>query len=263
MEIIITILVALAFMVLLLFALAGKRAKKLPGLVILEKYKPLLKEHVQFYQKLNDTQKKEFESRIQLFLSHVRITGVNAVVTDLDRVLIASSAIIPIFGFPGWEYTNLNEVLLYPDSFNQDFEQKGNERNYLGLVGDGAFQDIMILSQHELRQDFLNSTARSNTAIHEFVHLLDKTDGSVDGIPELMLPGNYVIPWLDLMQRKIKQIQANRSDINPYGAASKAEFFAVASEYFFERPDLLSIRHPELFKLLSAIFRQELPGSGD
>jgi hypothetical protein len=78
-----------------------------------------------------------------------------------------------------------------------------------------------------------------------------------------LLPGNYVIPWLDLIQRKIKQIQANRSDINPYGATSKAEFFAVASEYFFERPDLLSTRHPELFKLLSAIFRQEPPGSRD
>jgi hypothetical protein len=124
------------------------------------------------------------------------------------------------------------------------------------MVGTGAYQHIMILSQQDLRQDFLNKSGKDNTAIHEFVHLIDKTDGSVDGIPEFILNKQYIVPWLRLMHQEIKRIMADQSDINPYGATNEAEFFAVAAEYFFERPDLLQIKHPELYSLLVTIFRQ-------
>jgi Mlc titration factor MtfA (ptsG expression regulator) len=222
-----------------------------------DNYKQLLQEHVPFYHELPAEQKTAFENRMQQFLSRVRITGVNTTVEDLDRVLVAASAVIPIFAFPGWEYVQLNEVLLYPDSFSQEFEQEGMGRDTLGMVGSGAYQNVMILSQHQLRQDFLNKTGKGNTAIHEFVHLVDKTDGSVDGIPEFILNRKYVVPWLELMHKEIKRIMANRSDINPYGATNQAEFFAVVAEYFFERPDLLHEKHPELYELLSAMFRQQ------
>ena len=112
----------------------------------------------------------------------------------------------------------------------------------------------MILSQHELRQGFLNKTGKTNTAIHEFVHLLDKTDGAVDGIPENLMDRQYILPWLQLMHKKIGEIIKGRTDINPYGATNQAEFFAVVSEYFFERPDLLKQKHPELYQLLEDIF---------
>lgn len=181
-------------------------------------------------------------------------------VEEIDKVYVAASAVIPTFGFPDWEYININEVLLYPDSFNHDFEQQGTDRSILGMVGTGAYEDVMILSQHELRQGFLNKTGKGNTAIHEFVHLVDKTDGSTDGVPEFALQHNYVLPWLDLVHKKMKQILANRSDIDPYGAANQAEFFAVVAEYFFERPDLLKEKHPDLYEVLSSIFRQQPAG---
>jgi Mlc titration factor MtfA (ptsG expression regulator) len=74
--------------------------------------------------------------------------------------------------------------LLYPDSFSKEFElQQEKERPVLGMVGDGAMQHVMILSQPALRQGFINNTDVHNTAIHEFVHLIDKTDGEIDGIP--------------------------------------------------------------------------------
>src|SRR6187455_2817343 len=92
-------------------------------------YRQILLEQVPFYQQLDETRKTEFENRIQQFLSQVKITGVNTVVEDLDKVLIAASAIIPIFNFPDWEYIHLHEVLLYPDSFNHEFEQRGNGRD--------------------------------------------------------------------------------------------------------------------------------------
>ena len=62
---------------------------------------------------------------------------------------------------------------------------------------------------------------------------------------------------IKLMRKEINKIRNNESDINPYGATSETEFFAVVSEYFFERPDLLQEQHPELYKLLSTIFRQQ------
>lgn len=220
-------------------------------------YKAILMERVVFYKELDAAKKSEFENRMQMFLSRVRITGVKTTVEDIDKVLIAASAIIPIFGFPHWEYINLHEVLLYPDSFNETFSQEGADRNTLGVVGTGPYQNIMILSKNELREDFANKTGKGNTAIHEFVHLIDKTDGAVDGIPEFLISKKYILPWLNLMQHEIKQIMANRSDINPYGATDPAEFFAVVTEYFFRRPDLLQIKHPELYDLLVTIFRQE------
>ena len=223
--------------------------------------KTILQEQVPFYQQLNENRKTEFEERTIHFLTQVKVTGVKTVVEDLDRVLIAASAIIPIFNFQGWEYPNLNEVLLYLDSFDHEFEQQGDDRNILGMVGSGALNQVMILSQFELRQAFINETGKNNTAIHEFVHLVDKTDGEIDGVPESLLNKQYIKPWLQLMQEKIKEIIDDRSDINPYGATNEAEFFAVVSEYFFERPELLKEKHPELYELLLKIFHPE-PVSG-
>ena len=220
--------------------------------------KNILEERVPFYQQLTKVKQTEFEERAAHFLMQVKITGVKTVVEETDRVLIAASAIIPIFNFAGWEYKNLHEVLLYPDSFSHEFEQQGGERNILGMVGSGAMNHVMILSQFELRQSFSNESGKNNTAIHEFVHLLDKTDGEIDGVPESLLDRQYIKPWLQLMQQKIQEICDDRSDINPYGASNEAEFFAVASEYFFERPDLLKEKHPELYELLLKTFHPAL-----
>lgn len=258
METVITILIVLAA-VFLLFAYFIKQQQKPPVITtpIPASYRSILEEQVVFYTKLSAIQKTEFEQRVQQFLATVKITGVKTTVEDIDKVLIASSAVIPIFSFKGWEYMNLHEVLLYPDSFNHDFDQKGSDRNILGMVGSGAYNNVMILSQFEVRQAFLNKTGKTNTAIHEFVHLIDKTDGTVDGVPEFILQQKYIMPWLQLMQQEIKNIIADKSDINPYGATNEAEFFAVVSEYFFERPDLLQEKHPGLYDLLSRIFARQ------
>ena len=218
-------------------------------------YLKILQEEVPFYQQLNAQQQASFQERLQQFLAGVKITGVKTEVEDIDRVLIAASAIIPIFNFEGWRYVNLHEILLYPDSFSHDFEQQGNGRDILGMVGSGSMNNIMILSQYELRQAFSNKTGKSNTAIHEFAHLVDKTDGSIDGIPNFILSKQYLRPWLQRMQEEITLIKNDNSDINPYGASNEAEFFAVVSEYFFERPELLQEKHPELYELLKKIFR--------
>ncbi len=251
-----TLTLIAAALAILWYLIVRRKKKPAPLPPFPETYRHLLETEVPFYTRLDAGGRAQFEQRMQRFLWDVRITGINTEVTDLDRVLIGAGAIIPIFGFPGWEYRHLNEVLLYPDSFDEDFSQEGSGRNILGLVGNGPFERVMILSRHELRQGFLNKTGKNNTVIHEFVHLIDKSDGSIDGIPEHFTDKQTAIPWIQLMQKEINKIMRNQSDIDPYGATNQAEFFAVVSEYFFERPDLLQQKHPQLYAAMAKIFRQ-------
>ncbi|MEP7318588.1 MAG: M90 family metallopeptidase [Panacibacter sp.] len=221
-------------------------------------FKELLSGYVAFYRSLNDADKLKFEERIKDFLSYVIITGVNTDVDDVDKILVASSAVIPVFGFNNWRYYNLSNVLLYPDTFSvHNFSADSGERTTLGMVGTGAMQQMMILSRPSLRQGFSNESDKNNTGIHEFVHLLDKADGETDGIPEQLLSRQYTIPWLKLIKENIDEIRKGKSDINPYGSVSNTEFFAVAAEYFFERPDLFKQKHPELYGLMEQAFQQQ------
>lgn len=254
MNVLLLTLFILAVLVLLFSLVLKQKKKQLIITPIPATYKTILAEQVPFYQQLNAAGQKEFENRVQQFLAQVKITGVNATVEDTDKVLIAASAVTIIFNFQDWEYTTLHEVLLYPDAFDHEFEQQGGGRTVLGMAGSGALNHVMILSQHELRQAFINKTGKDNTAIHEFVHLVDKTDGSIDGVPAFIMEKKYMKPWVQLMQREIQLILENRSDINPYGATNEAEFFAVVAEYFFERPKLLKEKHPELYELPVKIF---------
>ncbi len=215
-----------------------------------------LSEKVIFYNNLNEKEKRIFEFKIQEFLLNCKITGIKTTVDDTDRLLVAASAIIPIFEFPEWKYLNLDEVLVYPNSFDTDFSITSGS-SVLGMVGSGYMEGKMILSKSSLHHGFQNETDKKNTAIHEFVHLIDKADGVIDGVPELLLAKQYTIPWLDLIKKKIDEIYKGSSDINPYGATDKTEFFAVISEYFFERPKLLKTKHLELYKMLEKIFKTD------
>ncbi len=219
-------------------------------------YQELLKDYVLFYTRLADADKNIFHALFEKFLSSVRITGANAEVEDLDRVLIGAAAIIPVYHIPDWEYVNLREVLLYPGNFNTDFEQHGTERSISGMVGTGHLQNVMILNKWELRQGFINNKNQKNTAIHEFVHLIDKMDGTLDGVPEILLPRKFITQWQQLLEDTMQAIRKGESDINPYGATSAVECFAVVSEYFFEQPEAFRSMHRELDDMLGIIYQR-------
>ena len=253
----------LSFLILIIiFALLikwlWKKNWKKPESPFPNNWRKILIEKVSFYNSLSLEEKKVFEYEIQEFLLNHKIVGVEVDVNLTDKILVAASAVIPIFGFPEWKYTNLQEVILYPSMFNENFDFKAPDSKILGQVGTGYMEGKMILSKPALHRGFSNSRDKKNTAIHEFVHLIDKGDGIIDGIPSMLMNNQYSIPWIDLIHYKIDEIFEGKSDINPYGGTNKAEFFAVASEYFFERPKLLSSKHPELYKHLSFIFKQEM-----
>lgn len=254
LNIVLQILFVLVLVVIIILV-AFKVRKDKTIFLLPENYKELLHDYVRFYRDLEDEGKEKFEKRVEQFLSTTKITGVNAVVEDLDRLLIAAGAVIPVYAIPDWQYVNLHEVLLYPGTFNRDFDQHGPDRSISGMVGTGPLQNVMMITKWELRQGFINNHDARNTAIHEFAHLIDKMDGTVDGVPEIILERKYVAQWRNLMEETIRQMRTYGSDIDMYGATNPAEFFAVISEYFFEQPDLLKINHPDLYAMLTRIYK--------
>lgn len=255
-------LIAIAFFLILLITywwwlfFKRKRPKSttFPAL-----WRSILDEKVAFYIRLSAAEKARFEENALQFLDKISVTGIETDVNDTDKLLVAASAVIPIFGFPSWHYHNLHEVLLYDAPFNHDYEtEQGKERNILGMVGSGSMNRMMILSKPALHEGFEQQRSMHNVGIHEFIHLLDKADGTTDGHPEALIQQPFLIPWVKLMHREIEAIKAGRSDINVYGSTNEAEFFSVVSEYFFQQPERLEKNHPELFNMLERIFRQDL-----
>lgn len=224
----------------------------------LQSWKDLLNKQLPFYRSLSPEEKADFEKRVLRFLNTTKITGIKTTVEDNDRVLIGASAIVPIWAFPAWEYHNLNEVLLYPKHFDENHNIGSKSRAILGMVGYGYMEGKMLLSKYSLWHGFKNQTDKQNTAIHEFVHLLDKADGSIDGVLGTIHELDMTLPWITLMEEKIKEIRENKSDIRAYGGTNHEEFLAVTSEYFFERPKLLAKKHPVLYEYMEMMFGQKL-----
>jgi Mlc titration factor MtfA (ptsG expression regulator) len=223
-------------------------------------WEAILKREVVFFRTLDPEQQRRFRRELQVFLGEKLITGIKLELDDTTRVLAAASAVIPIFGFPDWEWDQISEVLVYPDRFDREFAVEGDDpRNTLGMVGTGALNRMMILSKPDLIAGFRNPADKRNVGVHEFAHLVDKSDGAIDGLPGVGLERESIGPWIELVRRKMEEMRRGDSDIDPYGLTNEAEFFAVASEYFFERPGVMERKHPELYAMLSRVFGQN-PG---
>lgn len=245
-------LMLLGFVGYVFYKRNARKAKPFP-----KHWHPILLKEVEFYRALNTGEQQRFQKRIMQFLSEVYIDGVDVDITELDQILIASSAVIPVFAFKEWYYTTVSSILLYPDNFNEDFQflNKSKSRRIAGVVGTGRLEGKMILSKKALHHGFKNDNDKRNTAIHEFVHLIDKMDDNIDGIPEILMQNAYTIPWLKLVHDKMETINNDQSDIRAYGGTKQSEFFAVAAEYFFEEPKLMKRKHPELYQMMAACFR--------
>ena len=218
----------------------------------------LLKE-VQFYKDLSDPDQLRFQGKVKRFFSSTKIAGVKDVeVSDELKLLVAASAIIPVFLFDGWEYVNLSEVLIYDGAVEpnqrKDVESDGT---LLGQVRPFQTKHIMLLSKQFLVQGFESMNGKSNVGIHEFAHLIDQADGTIDGIPKAFMPAELLSPWTKNMYAEIERIVENQSDINPYALTNHAEFFAVVCEYFFENPEKFKEKHEQLYELMNKIFKSK------
>lgn len=227
---------------------------RLPKRDFPQKWRRILEDEIEFYQRLNSKDRKRFEHKMHIFLLNVRIVGMQISVSNKDRVLISASAIIPIFGFPSWHYSYLNEVHLYPNKFPI---QKTDQMAH-GLVGFGEMEGVLKLSRKALYEGYADQNDQRNVAIHEFIHILDKQDGDVDGVLERVMSEDDITPWLHIIHRKMKEIEGGNSSIRDYGATNRAEFLAVVGEFFFESPEKMKIEHPGLYSALDSIFNPKV-----
>ena len=170
-------------------------------------WEQVLLREVAFFRALDEPERVRFRRELQLFLGEHRITGIGFELDDTTYVLAGASAVIPVFGFPEWEWHTISEVLVYPNRFNQDFEVDAANRT-LGMVGSGAMNRIMILSKPDLVAGFRDGGDKRNVGIHEFAHLVDKADGVIDGVPGVGLDRGTLGPWMALVRRKMARSSA-------------------------------------------------------
>jgi hypothetical protein len=216
-------------------------------------WRQILTDRVQFYNRLTSQDKREFERKVHIFLLNVRIRGMQTEVTHEDKILIAAGAIIPIFRFSKWNYANLEEVQLFPDKF----PIPNSDKMANGLVGWGAMEGKMMLSRKAVHNGFYDQSDNKNVVIHEFIHILDKQDGKIDGMMGKVMNEVDIMPWLHLIKIKMDEIDFGVSSIRDYGAANQAEFLAVVSEFFFENPERLKSEHPGLYNALDSFYNQK------
>lgn len=246
--------IGLPFALYYLLMRKARKRKKLLSQDFPCEWETILQEKVAFYNNLNEEDQCRFKQQIQIFLGEHPITGIQIKVDDELRLLVAASALIPVFQYPHWEYTRLSEVIVYPRHFNEDFDFKKKTAQMLGLVGIG---NALVVSKPALYRAFRDPSRLEHVGIHEFAHKIDQEDGVIDGVPALLMDKKTRQQWETLMKQEMLNISRGYSDINPYGVTNEAEFFAVVSEYYFQHPQQLSINHPQLFEVLSKIYGQD------
>ena len=117
----------------------------------------------------------------------------------------------------------------------------------------------MVLAWDSVKQGAINFKDGRNVVMHEFAHQLDQEDGTADGAPILEV-GTAYTSWAEVFSREFLQLQKKkkkrkRSVFNKYGATNPAEFFAVVTESFFEKPKQFQKKHPELFEELRDYYK--------
>ncbi len=222
-----------------------------------------LRRLVPYYAALDADRQARFRDLAAVFLDETPIAGAGVEIDEEIRLLVAAGAVIPIMGFPEWEYATLRDVIVRPGRFHTDYRRLDGPPDALGMVGDrgGAFHGTVVFSERDLREGFAR-VDRTNVAIHEFAHLVDQADGAIDGLPAY-LPPDRLADWMETVREEFAAGKAAWSEVCEYAFTDEREFFAVLSEYFFERPRQLRRRHPRLYALLAEAYRQDPAGDAD
>ena len=216
----------------------------------------ILLSHVAFYRALDEANRVRFRQLIQIFLDEVRIIGIRTEVDDTVRLLVAASAVIPIFGFHDWTYHRLREVLIYPDAFNETYRTTGEkDAAILGMAGLHHLSGVMILSKPALLAGFDHPSGHHHVGVHEFAHLIEREEQEYGLPPEV--PWLAVRQWVHYVARELDQPTGRKTLVDPYAYTNEHEYFAVLAEYFFTSPASLEQRDPALYALMRKLFHQD------
>jgi Mlc titration factor MtfA (ptsG expression regulator) len=221
--------------------------------------------NVRFYHKLPPADKEELRRHILIFLAEKHFVGCGGLeITDEIKVTIAAQACMLLLHRKTDYYPGLNSILVYPAAY------VAKETRHLpgGIVAEGFDVRLgeswrrgsVVLSWDDVRRDAADIHDGHNVVFHEFAHQLDSSAGRGDS-SEVLQRRSAFIAWArvlhDNYQRLQRDVDRNRPTLlRSYAAENPAEFFAVATEYFFERPKDLHKIYPDLYQELKKFYNQ-------
>jgi MtfA peptidase len=230
-------------------------------------WRGILERSYPLFNRLTAADQSELLGHIKVFLAEKNFEGCGGLeLTDEIRVTIAAQACLLLLHRDTDYYPNLTSVLVYPSGYT------AHESRYIGggLWEEGP-EDRLGHTAHNLRALVIAWDAArhgasdphdgENVVLHEFAHQLDFENQSADGTPDLETRADYD-SWSRVMTREFERLRQSipydhDGVLDIYGAQNPTEFFAVATEAFFERPRALKSRHPDLYAALSGFFRQD------
>lgn len=223
----------------------------------------ILQARMPVYRNLPFELRTKLHGYIQVFLAtkSFEACGELEEITDEMRIMVAAQACLLLLNDRNGCYDQLGSILLYPNAYRARGTLYGpadeDEENDMRL-GESWGTGSVVLSWHHVRHGAADDKDGSNVVIHEFAHQLDQIDGWADGLPLLNDRSHYP-RWqkvfTEAYQRHVQRTDdGRRTVIDSYGATNPAEFFAVATETFFEKPKVLQKKYPELYDELAEFY---------
>lgn len=227
-------------------------------------WKAILRRRMPLFARLPPPLRARLAARMQVFMAEKRFYGCNGlVVTEEMRVTIAAYACLLVVGREDAHYPALNAILVYPDAFivrRDEIDDAGVQWDRAQVLsGESWDSGRVILSWFDVCEGVADAEDGRNVVLHEFAHQLDAESGSTEGAPVLDSHRDYA-EWSAVLTQAF---DALRDDIesglphlmDAYAAASPAEFFAVATETFFEKAQALKAEQPALYAQLRRYYR--------
>ena len=223
-----------------------------------------LETNAPLYVKLPEPLKQELHGHIHVFLEHKRFEGCGGLeVTDEMRVTVAGLACLLLLNRPSKSYPDLKTILIYPSAFvveskrREGYVELADERQV--RLGESWVDGVVVLSWDDVARSSHDVRDGHNLVLHEFAHQLDQEDGSSDGVPILGCNSRYVA-WAQVFSKDYQKLRertekGKKSVLDAYGATNPAEFFAVATETFFEKPRQLKKKYPDLYDELKSFYQ--------
>lgn len=248
---------------------ADRRRKKLTALPFPAAWEEILRHNVGHYCMLNDAERAELRALIQVFIAEKSWEGAGGLdLTDEIRVTISAQACLLLLGLPHNYYKNVETIIVYPSTVVPPQRKLGFfeiasapvEQSH-PILGQAFQQGPVIIIWDAALQSGRQPTSGHNVIYHEFAHKLDMLDGAADGTPPLRDRTEYR-DWVQTCEREYLRLKqdaerGNKSFLNAYGATNEAEFFAVATEQFFDQPRLMIKHAPDLYRVLKEYYRQD------
>lgn len=249
-----------------MFRLKRWRRKRLSKREFPAEWLEILNEDVGYYRRLPEADRKELQRHILIFIGEKRFEGCGGLeITDEIKVTIAAQACILLLHRQTDYYPGLYSILIYPEAYvAEEAKHLGSGLVVEGLgirLGESWRRGSVVLSWDNVRKGAADVHDGQNIVFHEFAHQLDSSGGKGDSSEVIRSRSKY-IAWARVLgadyERLRRDVSTNRQTLlNKYGASNPAEFFAVATESFFERPRELRKLHPELYSELRDFYYQD------